>query len=85
MIEKMKESLKFLKIASQSFVIRKGILLSVLVGSVLNFVNQGNLLLGNQLPDISIVKICLTYLTPFLVSVYSTTSAVLDRNRITHE
>jgi hypothetical protein len=52
---------------------------------VLNFVNQGNLLLGNQLPDISIVKICLTYLTPFLVSVYSTTSAVLDRNRITHE
>ena len=78
----MKNYRKVLKIASNSSVIKKGMFTSLVVGSILNLINQGNLLFTNQLAEFSLIKMSVTYLTPFLVSVYSTTSALLRKDLV---
>jgi hypothetical protein len=67
---------KFIEIALQHTTLRKGLTISILVGTALNIINQGNFVVSDQLHQISALKVCLTYLTPFLVSVYSTTTAL---------
>jgi len=59
--------------------LKKGILISAIVGSILNIINQGELIMTHQWDKISFFKLCLTYLTPFTVSVYSTTTALRDK------
>jgi hypothetical protein len=68
-----------LKIAFQKSTLKKGFIVSVVVGSVLNLINQGNLILGNHFPEVSLSKLCLTYIAPFLVSVYSTSSSIIQQ------
>jgi hypothetical protein len=74
----MKNYSKIIKIASKNSTIRKGIVISLTVGTLLNLINQGNLILSTQFPEVSVIKIFLTYITPFMVSVYSTTTALLN-------
>ncbi|WP_207421159.1 nitrate/nitrite transporter NrtS [Desertivirga brevis] len=54
---------------------KKGILLALFVGSILNLINQGNFLVNHQWQQINLGKVLLTYLTPFFVCVYSTATA----------
>ena len=76
----MKKLSKILKIALNISVVRKGIVTSLVVGTVLNLINQGNLLFNDRISDLSGLKLTITYLTPFIVSVYSTTSALLRKD-----
>lgn len=75
-MEKLK---KLLKITFQNSTMKKGFIISAIVGTLLNLINQGNLLFTNQLPEVSIVKLSLTYITPFVVSVYSITSTIIKK------
>ena len=80
---KMENCQKLLKIASRNSILKKGLLISMVVGTLLNLINQGNLLLTNQLLEVSLFKLSLTYLTPFVVSVYSTATAILKQESTT--
>lgn len=76
----MKKVRKIIKIASNYSIIRKAILTSIIVGTILNLINQGNLIFTNQIAELSITKMSITYLTPFMVSLYSTTTALLRKD-----
>ncbi|MBC8054021.1 MAG: nitrate/nitrite transporter NrtS [Sphingobacteriaceae bacterium] len=76
----MKKLQQIIKIASNISVIKKGILTSAIVGTILNLINQGNLVFSSQMEDLSVIKMCVTYLTPFIVSIYSTTTALLRKD-----
>ncbi|MFD2163330.1 nitrate/nitrite transporter NrtS [Paradesertivirga mongoliensis] len=76
----MKKVRKIIKIASNYSIIRKAILTSIIVGTILNLINQGNLIFTNQIAEVSITKMSITYLTPFMVSLYSTTTALLRKD-----
>ncbi|MGH7321456.1 MAG: nitrate/nitrite transporter NrtS, partial [Candidatus Rokuibacteriota bacterium] len=57
--------------------IRRAVSVAAVVGTILTAINQGDLLLAGQLTWGGLVKIVLTYMVPFCVSVYS----VLAMNR----
>lgn len=68
-----------LDIALSSDVVTLGLRTSLVVGSVLNLINQGDALFGEA--QLSILKLCLTYLVPYCVATYSATSITLKRQR----
>jgi len=69
--------LRSAKIASKKSTIKRAIIISLLVGSILNLINQGDSILNQQWGHVNFFKLVLTYITPFMVSVYSTTTALL--------
>ena len=75
----MKNYKRLLKITFQKPTIKKGFIISAIVGTLLNLINQGHLLLASQFPKVSVLKMGLTYLIPFVVSVYSTTSTIIQQ------
>ena len=70
---------KFTKLAFHRSTVNKAIIISVTVGTVLNLINQGDFIFQMQWEKINTFKIFLTYLTPFCVSTYSTTTALMDK------
>jgi hypothetical protein len=64
-------------IASSSPVIRLALRTSLLVGSLLNVINQGDALFGAG--SVHWFKLGLTYLVPYCVATYSATSITLSR------
>jgi methyl-accepting chemotaxis protein len=52
----------------------RSVLVSIVVGTILNLINQGDTLLGGGHPDV--VKLLLTFLVPFCVSIYGAYCAV---------
>jgi hypothetical protein len=62
-------------------VMRQSLLVSFVVGSILNVINQGDALMGGQ--PISIFKVVLTYCVPFLVSTYGAWSMAKSMKRPT--
>lgn len=63
------------KLASDKIFLLNSIKVSVIVGVILNLINQGNAVFDFN--KISVSKIFLTFLVPFLVSVYSSVSTKL--------
>lgn len=55
-------------------VLTRSALVAVMVGSILNIINQGDVMLGGGL--VSFPKLALTYVVPFCVSTYGAYSAV---------
>ncbi len=51
---------------------RRSLIVSVIVGSILNLINQGDVLLGGG--DVNILKIMLTYIVPYVVATYGAVS-----------
>ena len=51
---------------------RRSLIVSVVVGSVLNLINQGDALLGGE--PVNIAKIVLTYIVPYVVATYGAVS-----------
>lgn len=66
-----------LQIAVKRSTIKRAITISILVGSLLNLINQGDFILSEDWSHLNFFKIALTYVTPFMVSVYSTTTALM--------
>ena len=56
-------------------VLRRAIRVALLVGTVLFFINQSDVVLRGDVTPLVIAKIGLTYLVPFSVSTYSALAA----------
>lgn len=56
-------------------VFRRSLAMSVVVGSILTLINQGDVLLRGSITVLVVLKICLTYLVPFCVSTMSALAA----------
>jgi len=59
----------------------KAALTSVLVGTILLIINQGDLLIAGIMPPL--YKVCLTYCVPYLVTTWGALTVKLDRGKIT--
>lgn len=64
-----------LAIALSPAVVRLGLRTSLVVGSVLNLINQGDALFGTG--EVAPTKLLLTYCVPYAVATYSATSITL--------
>ncbi len=56
-------------------VFRRSLAISVIVGSLLTCINQGDILIRGSITTLVVVKICLTYMVPFCVSTVSALAA----------
>jgi len=70
---------QYVHLAKSPSVVKRGIKYSIIVGSVLTFINHGNNLLEGQVSSIRILKIGLTYMVPYVVSSLSSIQALLDK------
>ncbi len=68
----------YCEIASSPHVLSRALKVSLIVGTLLNLINQGDLLLSLELEKLHLIKISLTYLVPFCVATYTATALNLD-------
>lgn len=71
MIPRMNEAPRYrspLRRAFAGLVVRRSILVAIVVGTILNIINQGDAILAGQ--KIDLVKMLLTFAVPFCVSTY---------------
>lgn len=67
----------FIRIASQKKALNTAVIMAVLVGLILNLINQGQAILALNFAQINYPKFFLTFLVPFSVSLYSSTTTKL--------
>ena len=68
----------YCEIAISKTIVIKALKVSLLVGTALNLINQGDLLLVFNFEQIHIVKFFLTYLVPYIVTTYTATSMKVE-------
>lgn len=68
-----------LEIATSAPVVKLALRTSIVVGSLLNLINQGDALFGPG--QVQVLKLCLTYLVPYGVATYSATSVMVRQFR----
>lgn len=68
---------KFLEIALERQTVIRAIKICLIVGTILNMINQGTLIFGWDWQNISISRMMLTYCVPYCVSTYSSAMAKL--------
>lgn len=61
-------------------VITDALVVCIVVGSILNFVNQGDLIVRFQFEKLSTAKLILTYFVPYAVSTFSSVKTKLSLN-----
>jgi hypothetical protein len=66
-----------LEIATSPMVVSLALRTSLVIGSLLNMINQGDALFGPA--DVQVLKLILTYMVPYGVATYSATSISLKR------
>lgn len=69
-----------LQCALSNGVPRRSFYVALIVGTVLNLINQGDALVGFS--SVSWVKLVLTYLVPYAVSTYGAVSVQLAKSRL---
>jgi hypothetical protein len=65
----------WLKTASTKSIQLTGFKMALIVGTILNLINQGNVLLSGSWQDLSWGKLLLTYCVPYCVAVFAGTRA----------
>lgn len=68
---------EWLRVAMRGDVVRRGLNVGFIVGTMLTAINQGDLILAGDLTAAAAWKIPLTYLVPYCVSTYAGVSAIL--------
>lgn len=64
----------YLAIACDIEILLKSFKISLIVGTLLNFINQGDLIISLDFNNINHFKSILTYIVPFIVSAYTALS-----------
>ena len=67
----------FIFVATQRSSLLGGLKVAIIVGAVVNLINQGDHLLGLQFVQVSWPKLLVTFCIPFLVSIYNGTTTRL--------
>lgn len=62
---------KILKIIFEKQIVKTSLKVALIVGIILNLINQGNFIINLDFEKISVSKIILTFIVPYLVSTYS--------------
>jgi len=63
--------LKICRIALERDIVISSLWVALVVGSILNLINQGEILLSFQLGELNWLKFILTFAVPYLVSTYA--------------
>ncbi len=72
----------WMQIALSRSVVRRAATVSAVVGTILFLINHGDTLIWGDLDALHLLKFCLTYIVPYMVSTYASTSAILElKNR----
>ncbi|MDF1875143.1 nitrate/nitrite transporter NrtS [Sulfurimonas sp. SAG-AH-194-I05] len=64
----------YCEIAISSSIVQRAIKVSLIVGSTLNLINQGDALLLLDIQNLSYLKLGLTYIVPYSVTTYTATT-----------
>lgn len=68
----------FCEIVISPSVLKRALKVSLIVGTTLNLINQGNSLVTLEYSHVSFIKLGLTYLVPYLVTTYTATAMKLE-------
>ena len=60
--------------------IARAIIIAIIIGSLLNLINSYEVILGKEFTFRNTLKITLTYITPFCVSIYSSIKSSKQTN-----
>lgn len=71
--------MRFFELARRPSIVKRSLIIAVIVGTILNTINQGDVIMGNATFDL--VKCLLTYMVPYCVSTYGSVTALLDQER----
>ena len=72
---------QWLRLAGSRPVIRRSAKVSMIVGTILIGINQGNLLFAGSLSPDLFWKVPLTYCVPFAVSTYAAVDAIITKEQ----
>lgn len=70
---------KYLNIAFQSAIVKESIKVAIVVGTILNLINQGHAILSMHINDINFQKLGLTFCVPYVVSTYASVMTELRK------
>jgi hypothetical protein len=68
-------------VACRGSVVRRGLKFAVVVGSILIAINHGDAIISGQLSSTNYVKMGLTVVVPYMVSVFSSVGAIVENGR----
>lgn len=75
---RMKHVKIYCEIAASKGVLKRALKVALVVGTILNLINQGEAMLLLNLGDINLVKFFLTYLVPYGVTTYTATTMKVE-------
>jgi hypothetical protein len=65
-------------VATSIPIVRRSLNISLIIGTTLNLINQGDIIVALNFMDVHLGKILLTYSVPFLVTTYTATALKLE-------
>ena len=68
----------YCEIAISKSIVKRATKVSLIVGTALNIINQGDTLISMDIADINLVKFFLTYLIPYSVTTYTATAMKIE-------
>ena len=74
----MKQFETFCEIMLTKSVVVRALKVSFVVGSILNLINQGDVIIPLDLSNINLAKLLLTYIVPYSVTTYTAVSLKLE-------
>ena len=80
MINRTKEII--IKTACGTETLKQSLKISLIVGTILNIINQGDYLFNMMFNDINYFKLTLTYFVPFCVSTYTAITVKMQQEAI---
>ena len=73
----MKKHLIWLTTAAEPSILKRSLMVSAIVGTILMVINHGDVIVSGHISLLHLYKIGLSYLVPFLVSSYSSVASKL--------
>ena len=70
-----------LLLARDTSIIKRGLMYAFIVGPILTIINHGDEIISGTMPKGCILKIVLTFIVPYLVSTFSSVSALLREHK----
>ena len=68
----------YCEIAISQPIVKRALAVSLVVGTILNLINQGDIVISMSLADLNLVKFFLTYFVPYSVTTYTATAMKIE-------
>ena len=75
--QKKVDLIKYLTLATSPGIVSRAIKYSIVVGTILIFINHGDSLLKGNIDKLKVIKFILTYSVPYIVSTLSSVQATI--------